>query len=333
MHRHVLVVMFLTICVVGLLPSVHAAERQRTDPVRHYYDVFFWTADAGWVTDAKDLVLTQDGGRTWTPILSVYGPSRGLGMLNPIGRLSLQVWWFEDAANLWRSTDQGRTWTSQRLPPNVRGVVFVSPADGWGIQVGGEAVTRTQDGGRTWQAVPLPGVDIRRLKIQRLTFLSPQVGWAVLSMGNICRTTDGGRTWVLRGKAPGLLRQLVFTDVQTGFALDVDVPKIYRTRDGGATWDTAQIPPLPDKLPLQGLFALDPQTAWAVGTRGTLLITTDGGETWQLQASGTSRDLSGIHFTDRQHGWAVGFANTILKTTDGGQTWIKVDDDLKNWQP
>jgi photosystem II stability/assembly factor-like uncharacterized protein len=73
--------------------------------------------------------------------------------------------------------------------------------------------------------------------------------------------------------------------------------------------------------------------AWAVGSRGTILGTTDGGATWQIQRSGTSQALAGIFFTNRLHGWAVGHYNTILKTTDGGQTWIKVDDDLKNWQP
>ena len=80
-------------------------------------------------------------------------------------------------------------------------------------------------------------------------------------------------------------------------------------------------------------FALDSQTAWAVGSRGILLVTSDGGATWQHQPSGTFQALSAIHFVDRLNGWAVGRGNTILKTIDGGQTWTKVDDDLKNWRP
>jgi photosystem II stability/assembly factor-like uncharacterized protein len=135
------------------------------------------------------------------------------------------------------------------------------------------------------------------------------------------------------GQAPGLLRQLVALDAMIGFALDLDGPRIYRTRDGGAVWDTGQLPALPTKLPLQGLFALDAMAAWVVGTRGTILSTIDGGATWQHQLSGIQTSLQAIHFVDRQHGWAVGEFNTILKTTNGGQTWIKVDDDLKNWRP
>lgn len=125
----------------------------------------------------------------------------------------------------------------------------------------------------------------------------------------------------------------MFPDAQTGFALDLRAPKVYRTRDGGATWDTAQLPSLPDRVTLEGLFALDPMTAWAVGTRGVILSTADGGVTWRQQTSGVEAWLSAVHFSDRQHGWAVGGLNTILKTTDGGEAWTKVDDDLKNWRP
>ena len=35
-------------------------------------------------------------------------------------------------------------------------------------------------------------------------------------------------------------------------------------------------------------------TAWAVGDRGTVLATTNGGKTWIAQTSGTTQFLSGI---------------------------------------
>jgi photosystem II stability/assembly factor-like uncharacterized protein len=180
--------------------------------------------------------------------------------------------------------------------------------------------------------VRLPDVGVYRVNIQRLFFLSPTVGWVSLSQRHIFRTTDGGQTWEFRGQAPGPVFQLFFVDLLNGWVLDLDEPRIHRTFDGGATWHTTTIPNMP-RGPLSRLFFLDPSTGWAVGGGGTILKTTDGGATWQLQPSGTTRDLEAIHFTDRQHGWAVGYMNTILKTTDGGATWQKVDDDLKNWRP
>jgi len=62
---------------------------------------------------------------------------------------------------------------------------------------------------------------------------------------------------------------------------------------------------------------------WACGRWGTILHTTDGGRTWQRQASGTRFTLTSIHFVDNRTGWAVGDGGTILGTTNGGNTWEK----------
>jgi photosystem II stability/assembly factor-like uncharacterized protein len=66
----------------------------------------------------------------------------------------------------------------------------------------------------------------------------------------------------------------------------------------------------------------------AVGERGHILISTDGGETWQQQQVPTRTALTGVFFYDRDHGWAVGHDSAILRTTDGGVTW-----ELVNWAP
>src|SRR5258708_26081639 len=66
---------------------------------------------------------------------------------------------------------------------------------------------------------------------------------------------------------------------------------------------------------------LDANTVVAVGDAGTIVRTTDGGQSWTLQSSGTTRDLRGVSFVDADTGTAVGFSGTILRTTDGGQTW------------
>ena len=66
----------------------------------------------------------------------------------------------------------------------------------------------------------------------------------------------------------------------------------------------------------------------AVGERGHILISTDGGETWQQQQVPTRTALTGVYFHDRNLGWVVGHDSAILRTTDGGTTW-----ELVNWAP
>lgn len=69
------------------------------------------------------------------------------------------------------------------------------------------------------------------------------------------------------------------------------------------------------------LHFADLNNGWAVGDSGTILHTSDGGNTWEYQQSGTPNSLRDVYFVDSQHGWAAGHNNTIIHTTDGGKSW------------
>src|SRR5229473_1345081 len=72
------------------------------------------------------------------------------------------------------------------------------------------------------------------------------------------------------------------------------------------------------------LFAVatpDSSTIVAVGERGIIVRSTDGGETWTRQDSGTSNHLNGVSFVNASIGTATGGLGTILRTVDGGETW------------
>lgn len=58
------------------------------------------------------------------------------------------------------------------------------------------------------------------------------------------------------------------------------------------------------------------------GTTGTILRTTDGGNTWFVpSAPAGMKPLNNISFFDSQHGCAVGDEGYVLLTTNGGSTW------------
>jgi len=75
---------------------------------------------------------------------------------------------------------------------------------------------------------------------------------------------------------------------------------------------------------LKDVFFIDNQTGWAVGNNGTILNTTNGGQTWSTQTSSATQEIRAVFFIDANTGWAVGGATirTMLKTTDGGATWL-----------
>jgi photosystem II stability/assembly factor-like uncharacterized protein len=68
------------------------------------------------------------------------------------------------------------------------------------------------------------------------------------------------------------------------------------------------------------VFFIDHDTGWVLGKLGTMMRTTDGGETWH----GTvipDASLNGVFFLDRNRGWIVGKAGKIYRSFDGGVMW------------
>lgn len=84
---------------------------------------------------------------------------------------------------------------------------------------------------------------------------------------------------------------------------------------------------------LNAVTAVNPDRLVAVGDRGLILASTDGGRSWQTQASQTSLNLYSVAFFDEQRGVAVGgtvqplsqsSVGIVLLTSDGGKSWQSV---------
>lgn len=92
------------------------------------------------------------------------------------------------------------------------------------------------------------------------------------------------------------------------------------------------LPPneLREDAELADIFFLDDQLGWAVGDRGVIWHTTDGGRHWRMQHSPVHCRLESVSFVDKQHGWIVGgwiqplthnTVGVVLRTFDGGRHW------------
>ncbi len=80
--------------------------------------------------------------------------------------------------------------------------------------------------------------------------------------------------------------------------------------------------PLPQGNNLRGVSLVTANTGTLVGDYGTIVRTTDGGNSWTIQSSGTTQTLWGVSFTDANNGSAVGENGTIPRTTNGGANWL-----------
>lgn len=181
-----------------------------------------------------------------------------------------------------------------------------------------------------------------------------QQHWLVEDAVGLWRTLDSGSTWELsyRFANPGTavdksLRGVSFVDAQTGFLIDREM--LYRTRDGGASWDLVGVVGLEnEEYFFNKLCFVDSLHGWAVGLvwrrdflanpvapqhEGVVLATRDGGITWHRQRLdlphryfelGMRWSVQDVFFRSSKTGWLVG-DQIILWTVDGGETWRFTD--------
>src|SRR5215213_463836 len=260
--------------VEGELNAVHFINRQK-----------------GWAVGDRGVILsTSDGGKSWeaqdgkttTALKALQFVDENTG------------WAVGDYGTIIHTRDGGRNWTPQKSPErvNLSSVFFVDKDNGWISCFRG--VLQTSDGGKHW---------ISNLSIQifeRSAFIDPRNGIALASdlrrlpfyRGSSVKelkllgTEDGGKSWiemvVLGGADSGILRLF---DRNHGYVFDRGAGTLSWTTDGGKTWT-----PKWDAYPDRSLQFLGPRHGWGLSSDGRLLLTNDGGGSWN-QASGISQPL------------------------------------------
>lgn len=119
------------------------------------------------------------------------------------------------------------------------------------------------------------------------------------------------------------LQSVDMLDYTFGFAVG-NGGKILKTTNGGATW--VAVGGLPNEITIRDVDIVDINTAWAVGTEGSLgviLKTIDGGVTWNHQTPAQISQLYSVFFFDSSTGFAVGASGSIWQTVDGGTIWTQ----------
>ena len=197
---------------------------------------------------------------------------------------------------------------------------------------------------------------------QALRMVDAQHGWASTYLA-ILRTSDGGAHWQdvtpWQTLSPGghsatFLTPLLAWVVQRGNR-DTKMPaQVFRTADGGKTWQHGDLPDSVSTLQggrsdvgISDVSAVDAQHAWVVATRiftpshgldtiqityTHVLQTSDGGKTWSVLEPGlpgvphsTSPSAPRIFWAalvNATTGWLNGpTLTTLLVTRDAGHTW------------
>jgi photosystem II stability/assembly factor-like uncharacterized protein len=176
-------------------------------------------------------------------------------------------------------------------------------------------------------------------------FISPEVGWAVNSAGQILHTEDGGKSWPPQHtESETYLRCISFSGPTDGWVGAITAGRRLRKTQDGVKWTPVPEEILPKRPGLVcGICAVSKDVVYASGTQNPdedntgVMRTIDGGQKWtELPVGKLANLLIDIFFTDEKHGWVVGGVGgfsydrlkpVILHTADGGDTW---EDRLQN---
>src|SRR5436190_10362636 len=135
----------------------------------------------------------------------------------------------------------------------------------------------------------------------------------------------------MNAKKPGTISSIFVTTVVGALTLasyaehiQSGEPAHQPSHRGDATSDTQWHwqNPLAQGNNLRGASFVDANTDTVVGKYGTIVRTTDGGNSWTIQVSCTTQNLWAVSFKDSNKGTALGEGGTILRTTDGGNSWV-----------
>jgi len=311
--------------------------------------------------------LSEDGGRTWRVASSGY--TGALMFQIAVARDDPARVYATARSGLFASADGGQTWEGLSYGPARALEGLAIAVDPWDAQhvlasVGDASPfpKLSTDGGHTWRDVgqELMGSGLRGMAT-RFRFSPTEPGVVLASVGNgdcqaegegcgeepgggIILSRDGGETWTLAGLDGEQVLNIAFAANGDRVYATAYPTRIYRSDDGGETWDvvsddaTVNMPPPSDPdMPRTAPLALavdptNPDRVYIGFIRGGVAVSHDGGQTWEPSSAGMPPEASVkaivVDPTDAAVVYAGAMDSGVFFSTDGGQTWQALNDGL-----
>ncbi len=287
------------------------------DSNRWINDIFFINGKEGFLTgDFNSLIRTDDGGKTWTTINitnTTYSGTASIFFLNEkVGFVTMNSY------SIFKTNDSGITWKQVNTDRSFGPVMKIFCLDSLKIFTAGQIdqlgnlvgfLYTTVDGGNNWNKIYFDK------PIQNVFFIDLKVG-AIIKENKILVTPDGGINW----KETGISASR-FSFFKDKTALAVSGSNLIKKSIDFWTSFIYVTPTITSNC-LYSVSPLDSMNIATCGNNETIVITNDGGKSWQKVHDSGAQELNDILYINKQEILACG-RGIILSSSDGGKTWSR----------
>jgi Secretion system C-terminal sorting domain/Photosynthesis system II assembly factor YCF48 len=190
----------------------------------------------------------------------------------------------------------------------------------------GGTVLLSRDKGFTWEDRSIPSLSANLYGVDFFSFGANGTDVVVCGDGGVVyKATSSGGTfnWEQINTPTTERLNTIGTITSDLYIAAGENGTIFKTNDGGQTWQDVGIPD-PDADFNRLFLGVSVELyghGWIVGDNGKIYMTTDYGNTWLPRESGTSENLYDITFKNPLEGVVAGANGVVRYTTDGGLTW------------
>jgi photosystem II stability/assembly factor-like uncharacterized protein len=341
-----------------LLSSNRGNTWQLINPDIILKSIWMFNANVGFATSYGYIYKTTNGGQTWLipdstapgggSCLKFYDQNHGVvsaqgkfwrttdglhwtASASPVGHEITFIEFADlntliassDGGVIFRSADNGVTWSGANyVSVNASGfyaICFSNSTNGFMVGHRG-SILKTTDAGVTWNQYAATYIDMTSLD-----FINDSIGFAA-TWNNVFKKTNSITGWTKLNNisTPGIFRYLHFFSADTGIAIAQSPVKVYKTYNGGATWQ---------EIPLNILFIDEVFDVFTIGQiiymsingpyGKKILRSLDAGESWTTQYTATIQGdpyFTDLFFTSPKTGYGT-YGYHVYKTTDSARTW------------
>ncbi len=154
-------------------------------------------------------------------------------------------------------------------------------------------------------------------------FKNSKEGFVIGAYGRFYKTGDGGRTWSPwwdKIDNPWKLHLNAFADADGSLFIARESGVIYRSTDGGESWETLETPHDGSYLGILASPKEDLLIAYGIGAK--LAYSKDGGKTWKLLQTRAGAALSGGAVRSDGSVLIVSYSGVILAGSDKPETFV-----------